>query len=126
MTARACFGAAALALALALAVGPAAASNTSAAETPRGKTIAVIGAGFSGLTAACELQKLGYEVILMDKNPEVGGRAQTFTTPDGFTFDMGPSWYVSLPAPAPAPGCLPCQLLQTLPPTPSRRRRPAC
>ena len=76
-----------------VALAAVAAPSTVAARDVNGtQTIAVVGAGFSGLTAACELQKLGYQVILIDKNAEVGGRAQTFTTPEGFTFDMGPSW----------------------------------
>lgn len=54
--------------------------------------IAVVGAGFAGLTAACELRRLGYNVTLFDKHTQVGGRARTFTTDEGFTFDYGPSW----------------------------------
>lgn len=54
---------------------------------------AVVGAGFSGLTAALELNKLGYQVTVYEKHAEVGGRAQVFTTAEGYEFDMGPSWY---------------------------------
>jgi len=54
--------------------------------------IGVIGAGFSGLTAACELQQMGYQVTVFEKNGHIGGRAEQFTV-DGFTFDAGPSWY---------------------------------
>lgn len=57
------------------------------------KHVAVIGAGFSGLTAACELRRLGYDVTVFEKHDQVGGRARTFTSPEGFSFDMGPSWY---------------------------------
>jgi phytoene desaturase len=66
---------------------------SSATALKQQKHIAVIGAGFSGLTAACELAQLGYDVTLFDKHAEVGGRARTFTTESGFTFDYGPSWY---------------------------------
>ena len=55
--------------------------------------IAVIGSGFSGLTAAAYLAKSGREVHLFEKNVEVGGRARQFKTDSGFVFDMGPSWY---------------------------------
>lgn len=55
------------------------------------KTV-VIGGGFSGLTASAFLAKEGYEVTLLEKLDEVGGRARNFTT-QGYTFDMGPSWY---------------------------------
>lgn len=58
------------------------------------KHIVVIGAGFSGLTAANELAALGYRVTIHEKASQVGGRAHRFTSPDGLhTFDAGPSWY---------------------------------
>lgn len=56
------------------------------------KKISIIGAGFSGLYAACYLSKQGYEVDLYEKNESVGGRSRVFSA-EGFTFDMGPSWY---------------------------------
>ncbi len=54
--------------------------------------IAVIGSGFSGLSAACFLAKEGFEVTVFEKNETAGGRARKFES-NGFTFDMGPSWY---------------------------------
>lgn len=54
--------------------------------------IAVIGSGFSGLSAACFLAKEGFEVTVFEKNATAGGRARKFEAA-GFTFDMGPSWY---------------------------------
>ncbi|WPO81337.1 phytoene desaturase family protein [Chryseobacterium sp. JJR-5R] len=57
------------------------------------KKIAVIGSGFSGLSAAAYASKEGHEVHLFEKNSEVGGRARQFKTDNGYTFDMGPSWY---------------------------------
>lgn len=54
--------------------------------------VAVIGSGFSGLSAACFLAKEGFKVTVLEKNGIAGGRARRFTT-EGFTFDMGPSWY---------------------------------
>jgi phytoene desaturase len=56
------------------------------------KKVVVIGSGFSGLSAACHLAKAGYEVTVLEKNDSIGGRARKFEA-DGFTFDMGPSWY---------------------------------
>ncbi len=56
------------------------------------KNIAVIGAGFAGLAAASSLAKEGYDVTVLEKNNSAGGRARKFQA-DGFTFDMGPSWY---------------------------------
>ncbi len=52
----------------------------------------VIGAGISGFSAACYLAKYGYDVTIIEKNALVGGRARQFKA-EGFTFDMGPSWY---------------------------------
>lgn len=54
--------------------------------------IAIIGSGFSSLSSACYLAQMGYEVTIFEKNATVGGRARQFKK-DGFTFDMGPSWY---------------------------------
>lgn len=56
------------------------------------KKVGVIGSGFSGLSAAACLAKTGFDVTVLEKNNELGGRARKFET-QGFTFDMGPSWY---------------------------------
>src|SRR5262249_52702315 len=55
-------------------------------------TISVIGAGFSGLSAAAVLASRGYRVKVFEKNSSVGGRARVLHS-NGYTFDMGPSWY---------------------------------
>ncbi len=55
------------------------------------KTI-VIGSGFAGLSAACFLAKAGFDVTVLEKQPLPGGRARQLKA-QGFTFDMGPSWY---------------------------------
>jgi phytoene desaturase len=54
--------------------------------------VVVIGSGFAGLSAACHLAAEGMKVTVVEKNPEHGGRARSFSA-GGFTFDMGPSWY---------------------------------
>lgn len=54
--------------------------------------VVVVGAGFAGLSAASFLAKLGWDVTVVEKHDQPGGRARHFKT-DGFTFDMGPSWY---------------------------------
>ena len=57
------------------------------------KKVIIIGAGIGGLGLACLLGKKGYDVTVLEKNDSVGGRARIFTD-SGFTFDMGPSWYM--------------------------------
>jgi phytoene desaturase len=56
------------------------------------KSVGVIGAGYSGLVAACYLARDGYDVTVYEKNDSIGGRSRKFEH-DGFVFDMGPSWY---------------------------------
>lgn len=56
------------------------------------KKIAVIGAGFAGISSACTLAQKGFDVTLFEKNDQTGGRGRSFAH-QGYTFDMGPSWY---------------------------------
>jgi phytoene desaturase len=56
-----------------------------------GKVI-VVGAGFSGLSAACFMAKAGWQVTVVEKHELPGGRGRKFEAA-GFNFDMGPSWY---------------------------------
>jgi phytoene desaturase len=56
------------------------------------KKVIVIGSGFAGLSAASFLAKAGWDVTVLEKHNQPGGRARQFKI-DGFTFDMGPSWY---------------------------------
>lgn len=55
--------------------------------------IAIIGAGVAGLATAGLLARDGHEVVVLEKNDRVGGRAGTIER-DGFRFDSGPSWYL--------------------------------
>ncbi|MBX9781852.1 MAG: phytoene desaturase [Chitinophagaceae bacterium] len=52
----------------------------------------VIGTGFSGLAASSFLAKQGWDVTVLEKHSLPGGRARKLEV-NGFTFDMGPSWY---------------------------------
>ncbi|MGR7811806.1 phytoene desaturase family protein [Lacinutrix undariae] len=56
------------------------------------KKITIIGSGFSALSAACYLAKNGNDVTIFEKNKTIGGRARQLKK-DGFTFDIGPTWY---------------------------------
>jgi phytoene desaturase len=61
--------------------------------TLAGRSIAVIGSGFGGLSAAAYLADAGAEVTVFEKNDQLGGRASVLDRA-GFRFDMGPSWYL--------------------------------
>lgn len=56
------------------------------------KSVIIIGAGFAGLSAAAFMAKAGWKVQVLEKNDTAGGRARQLPA-QGFTFDMGPSWY---------------------------------
>jgi phytoene desaturase len=56
------------------------------------KKISIIGSGFSSLATSCYLAKYGFKVTVYEKNDYLGGRARQLKR-DGFTFDMGPTWY---------------------------------
>lgn len=57
------------------------------------KKIAIIGSGFSGISAAAYAAKDGNEVHVFEKHEQPGGRARQFSSDNGYVFDMGPSWY---------------------------------
>ena len=49
-----------------------------APDLPNGKTVAVLGGGLAGLSAARTLLERGYRVSLVEKRPFLGGRAYSF------------------------------------------------
>ena len=42
------------------------------------KKIIVIGSGFGGIAAALRMRAKGYQVTLLEKHPDLGGRARVF------------------------------------------------
>jgi len=50
----------------------------------------VIGSGFGGIAAAIRLRAKGHKVKLIEKHPDLGGRARVFKK-NGFVFDAGPT-----------------------------------
>ncbi len=54
------------------------------------KNAVVIGSGFGGIASAIRLRAMNYNVTLIEKNSDLGGRARTFHK-NGYTFDAGPT-----------------------------------
>lgn len=54
--------------------------------------INIVGSGIASLSASCYLASKNYDVTVYEKNPTTGGRARQLKR-DGFTFDIGPTWY---------------------------------
>ncbi len=57
------------------------------------RRVIIIGSGIGGLASAALLAKDGFDVTVLEKNEQPGGRASLLQK-DGFCFDMGPSWYM--------------------------------
>jgi phytoene desaturase len=57
------------------------------------RKVIIVGAGFGGLSAAALLARHGFQVTILEKNEQTGGRARVWKK-SGFVFDMGPSWYL--------------------------------
>ena len=56
----------------------------------RGKTVAVVGSGLGGLSAAISLAQEGYTVEVFEKNAQIGGKLNVLSDA-GYSFDLGPS-----------------------------------
>ncbi len=56
------------------------------------KNVLIVGAGMGGLALALRLAKKGYQVRILEKNNQPGGRINQLKK-DGFTFDTGPSFF---------------------------------
>ncbi len=54
------------------------------------KKVIVVGSGFGGLASALRLKAKGYDVTLVEKHPDLGGRARVFKK-GNFTYDGGPT-----------------------------------
>ena len=54
------------------------------------KKLIVIGSGFGGMAAALRMRAKGYDVTLLEKHPDLGGRARVFKKGD-FIYDAGPT-----------------------------------
>ncbi len=47
-------------------------------QGPASQTILVVGGGIAGITAAVEAAETGYDVILLEQSPALGGRVAAF------------------------------------------------
>jgi phytoene dehydrogenase-like protein len=56
----------------------------------RSGRVGVIGGGLGGLATACTLAARGYDVVLLERNDWLGGKAAALEA-EGFRFDMGPT-----------------------------------
>ncbi len=56
------------------------------------KKVLIAGAGLGGLAAGLRLAKRGFDVTILEKNYQAGGRLNQIKK-DGFTFDTGPSFF---------------------------------
>ena len=54
------------------------------------KKVIVVGSGFGGLASALRLKAKGYDVTLVEKHPDLGGRARVFKK-GSFIYDGGPT-----------------------------------
>ena len=54
------------------------------------KKVIVIGSGFGGLAAALRLRAKGLDITLVEKQPDLGGRARVFKK-GSFIYDGGPT-----------------------------------
>lgn len=60
------------------------------------KSVLIIGAGMGGIATAARLARLGYEVTVVEKTGQPGGRAATIEK-EGYFFDTGPSLFLMPP-----------------------------
>lgn len=54
----------------------------------------MVGAGPGGLAAAMQLAAAGARVTVFEKDDVVGGRTRTLTSPEGYRFDLGPTFFL--------------------------------
>jgi phytoene desaturase len=58
------------------------------------RTVNIIGAGPGGLACAMLLANAGVRVRVIERLAVPGGRTSTITTPEGFKFDLGPTFFL--------------------------------
>ena len=59
---------------------------------PDSVDVVVVGAGLSGLQAACHVHAAGLSVLLLEAKDRVGGKTWSRATSTGGTVDLGAAW----------------------------------
>ena len=67
--------------------------RTSESKSDRDHTVAIVGAGMSGLSCARQLVAAGFRVRLFDKGRGVGGRVSVRRSESGTVFDHGAQYF---------------------------------
>ena len=73
-------------------------SALSASSAFQKKSIAILGGGITGLTAAHRLTQLGHRVRLFEQSARLGGAIRTERTPEGWLIEAGPNSLQETPA----------------------------
>lgn len=71
---------------------PSSSSRSTAGPLPTEATVAVVGAGYAGLSAALELHDAGIDVLVLEGSDRVGGRTLSEHLDDGLVLDHGGQW----------------------------------
>lgn len=58
------------------------------------RDVVIVGAGPGGLASAMLLAQAGCKVRILERRSRVGGRTSAITTPEGFRFDLGPTFFL--------------------------------
>lgn len=58
------------------------------------RTVNIIGAGPGGLATAMLLARSGVRVRVLERLAVPGGRTSSIATPEGFRFDLGPTFFL--------------------------------
>ncbi len=69
--------------------------NNRLMTTPRTFDVAIIGGGFTGLAAACQLTKHGHKVVVLERDSEVGGLAGSFRLGTTYLEKFYHHWFTS-------------------------------
>ncbi|HSK38539.1 MAG TPA: phytoene desaturase family protein [Arenibaculum sp.] len=58
------------------------------------RRVVIVGAGPGGLAAAMLMARAGADVTVLERHDRVGGRSATVSTPGGYRFDLGPTFFL--------------------------------